>query len=168
MRLIHMKALELCEYIGSSVPKYTILSHNWGEEEVSFSQFSNPQSHHLAGYGKIKAFCKKSLEISDAEYGWVDTCCIDKSSSAELSEAINSMFQWYRNSDNCIVFLSDMPAANPPAVEGLQAAWIQGRVAEFKRCRWFRRGWTLQELIAPPKVAFFDQRWTFVGDKTSM
>lgn len=82
---------------------------------------------------------------------WVDTCCIDKSSSAELSEAINSMFAWYRNAKICYVFLAD----------------TSGRES-MGSSRWFRRGWTLQELIAPESMIFFDRTWTNIGTKTGL
>jgi hypothetical protein len=82
------------------------------------------------------------------DYAWIDTCCIDKSSSAELTEAINSMFNWYKESAICFAFLSDLPVSRGEVLEN-----------ELRLCRWFTRGWTLQELIAPENVKFYDQEW---------
>lgn len=93
----------------------------------------------------------------DLSYAWIDTCCIDKSSSAELTEAINSMFNWYKKSAICFAFLSDLSASEDEVQKN-----------EFWRCRWFTRGWTLQELIAPEKVEFYDQRWQWSGTKKSL
>jgi len=87
------------------------------------------------------------------EYAWVDTCCIDKSSSAELTEAINSMFRWYQRAEICYVFLSDLN---------------KGTVRNLSDCRWFTRGWTLQELIAPCRVQFFDSSWRHCGNRSNM
>ena len=90
-------------------------------------------------------------------YAWIDTCCIDKSSSAELTEAINSMFNWYKESAICFAFLSDLPALKSKVLEN-----------ELRLCRWFTRGWTLQELIAPKSVEFYDQGWQRRGTKQSL
>jgi hypothetical protein len=94
------------------------------------------------------------------EYVWVDTCCIDKTSSAELSEAINSMFSWYQKADVCYVYLSDylFPARKDNSLDE----------EFFKNSRWFTRGWTLQELIAPESVVFFNESWHDIGTKHSL
>ncbi|KAK0655719.1 hypothetical protein B0T16DRAFT_424448 [Cercophora newfieldiana] len=133
MRLINTATLQFEEFIRQNIPEYAILSHTWEEEEVSFADI-----------------ILKTCEIAQSEghgYAWVDTCCIDKSSSAELTEAINSMFKWYQNAKVCYAFLSDFPAS----ADSNEALEI---------CRWFTRGWTLQELIAPRDVTFFRQDWT--------
>ncbi|KAK4247296.1 heterokaryon incompatibility protein-domain-containing protein [Corynascus novoguineensis] len=126
---------------------YAILSHTWGDDEVSFQQY---QQQVLArrseqGLEKILKTCELAL-MRGLPYSWVDTCCIDKLSSAELSEAINSMFKWYKDSAVCFVHLSDIGAADS-----------FGRA--FAACRWLKRGWTLQELIAPRHVEFYDAAW---------
>ncbi|KAI0154920.1 heterokaryon incompatibility protein-domain-containing protein [Xylariaceae sp. FL1272] len=137
---------------------YAILSHTWEDEEISFQLYRNSRSLAMdsKGYAKVA----KTLELArswDLMYAWVDTCCIDKSSSAELSEAINSMYSWYSNAAVCFAFLSDFdPRHLPP-----------GRVARSHgSCRWFRRGWTFQELIAPAEVEFYDAEWNYIGNKT--
>ena len=160
MRLINTSTYLFEEFIGSKIPKYAILSHTWEEEEVSFADVSsNPRFREKKGWAKIGKTCEIASE-QGYKYAWVDTCCIDKSSSAELTEAINSMFQWYRRSEVCYTFLSDFDGA-PPMVNGM-------RIPGLERCRWFTRGWTLQELIAPRRVLFFDQNWQYRFDKAEI
>ncbi|KAH6882029.1 heterokaryon incompatibility protein-domain-containing protein [Alternaria rosae] len=155
MRLINCITYELEEFIGNNTPKYAILSHTWGHEEVLFSDLPlrQPSTTAKSGYQKIQFTCGQAIRDGLA-YAWVDTCCIDKTSSAELSEAINSMFYWYSNSTNCYAFLEDVLAD------------------EFERdlpeSRWFTRGWTLQELIAPTKVFFYDKSWMQFGDRHTL
>lgn len=142
----------------ASIPRYAILSHTWGqpdegEGEVTFEDMANefwktnPKKRY--GANKIKMTCKLAEDEFKLSYAWVDTCCIDKSSSAELTEAINSMFKWYQKAAVCIAYLAD---------------WANDDTS-FSHCRWFTRGWTLQELIAPSEVLFFDMGWNFRGGK---
>ena len=155
MWLINTQTLEL-EEKGANPPPYAILSHTWEDEEVLFRDMASGASSATKskkGYAKIVETCKLASE-DELGYAWVDTCCIDKSSSAELSEAINSMFQWYRNSNVCYVYLSDLPADR-------ELAW------ELEKCRWFTRGWTLQELIAPRWLTFYDSSWKYRATKES-
>ena len=150
MRLIHTSTHSLHEFHGENSPPYAILSHTWGEEEVTFRDFEIPGSKTLAGYSKISKCC--ALARSDGwEYLWVDTCCIDKSSSTELSEAINSMYQWYLRAEVCYAYLSDVTS-----------------LEDFPSSRWFRRGWTLQELLAPEKVLFYNGDWRELGTRRSL
>lgn len=115
------------------------------------------------GYDKLR-FCADQANCDGLQYFWVDTCCIDKSSSAELAEAIISMFRWYRESVKCYVYLADV---SNPSHDDQNGGCMQLAVEEaFRRCRWFTRGWTLQELIAPPKVEFFASNNTPLGDKS--
>ncbi|KAI1126974.1 heterokaryon incompatibility protein-domain-containing protein [Nemania abortiva] len=165
MWLIDTSTLKLRFVTEAEKGSYAILSHTWGEDEVSFEQFRNlsPQSW-LDDEQRKKAFVKiaKTCELASQHglpYAWVDTCCIDKTSSAELSEAINSMFRYYQNAAFCIALISDLP--NAPDGSGLAAHFE----SQFPRCRWLTRGWTLQELIAPPKVLFYDSSWAFRGSK---
>ncbi len=110
----------------------------------------------MPGYAKIEGCCAQA-RADGWEYAWVDSCCIDKSSSAELSEAINSMFKWYRNAQVCYAFLDDVDGEEEGAIPG-----------ELRRSMWFTRGWTLQELLAPDIVVFFDKNWMDIGTKTSL
>ncbi|KAH8641557.1 hypothetical protein IG631_04498 [Alternaria alternata] len=155
MRLINCRTFKLEDFVGSDVPKYAILSHTWGREEVLFSDLPLHQAstRTKAGYYKIKCTCEQAVR-DGLEFAWVDTCCIDKSSSAELSEAINSMFRWYLASSKCYAFLEDVSAMN---FEN-----------SFPESRWFTRGWTLQELIAPPNVVFYDKSWEMVGSRRKL
>lgn len=144
---------------------YAILSHTWGDEEVSFHDIANSASKKLEGYEKIKRCCAlaRSQKLDTV---WIDTCCIDKSSSAELSEAINSMYTWYRRSSVCYVYLSDFSIpSNARGPGGVQSDTFMDN---FKSCRWFRRGWTLQELLAPFNVEFYDKDWRYLGDKSNL
>ncbi len=95
MWLINVETRDLEEFFSSNTPPYVILSRTWEEEEVSYKQYVGAHYRHLKGYGKIDMTCRLAKQRGIA-YAWVDTCCIDKSSSAELCEAINSMFRWYR------------------------------------------------------------------------
>jgi hypothetical protein len=143
-------------------PPYAILSHDWGNEEFSFDDLMNGTGRSKAGYRKIK-FCAKQAEQDQLQYFWVDTCCIDKWNLPELSKAINSMFRWYQNATKCYVFLSDVSVST--ATNALQRSTWE---ASFRKSKWFSRGWTLQELIAPVSVGFFSSEGYRLGDKTSL
>lgn len=144
----------------NALPKYAILSHTWAtDDEVSFQEMTgivNDHDHPASskpGYQKILSTCKKA-NSHGLRYAWVDTCCIDKTSSAELSQAINSMFKWYSNAKVCYTFLFDLRPNNS--------------ADSMRNCKWFTRGWTLQELIASEEIRFYNARWDFVGDKSSL
>ncbi|KAK4206525.1 heterokaryon incompatibility protein-domain-containing protein [Rhypophila decipiens] len=142
---------------AESIPPYAILSHTWdSNSEISFKELENPDkaTYSKAGFLKIQKSVRLAVDRDGLDHCWVDTCCIDKSSSAELSEAINSMFRWYARAAICYVYLSDL--------EPLQR---KVQVADLEQCRWFTRGWTLQELVAPGHIVFFDKEWNEVGDK---
>ena len=159
--------MEMEEFVGDTNHEYAILSHTWGEEEVSFRQYSAPTARLMAGYHKIEHSCVLASR-SGLPYLWIDTCCIDKSSSAELSEAINSMYRWYRDAAVCYVYLSDMKRCElyqEVTEDGLD---VNKNLQILQACRWFTRGWTLQELLAPRDVEFYDQGWESIGTKKSM
>lgn len=158
MRLINASTHRLESFGESNTPRYAILSHRWGldAEEVSFQDMTGSdvaRATSKKGFIKIKETCIRALRHG-LQYIWIDTCCIDKSSSAELTESINSMFLWYRNSEECIVYLSDLRS------EGLDEDDVLGALAS---CTWFTRGWTLQELIAPKYIIFYNQSWEYFG-----
>ncbi|KAK7422634.1 hypothetical protein QQZ08_009440 [Neonectria magnoliae] len=160
MRLLNTQTLEVKFFAGNDVPGYAILSHTWGKEEVTLQDIqrcSHAESMTLERYSKLRG----SYEIATSfglNYIWIDTCCIDKSSSAELSEAISSMFRWYAASVVCIAFLEDV--ASTSGSDGTKSA--------FKKSRWFTRGWILQELIAPKKVVFYANDWAPLGARDSL
>lgn len=160
MRLIKTKLLELSEFVGSDIPPYAILSHTWGEGEVSFQEMERGDAQSKPGYDKIRRCCETAI-ADGFEYAWIDTCCIDKSSSAELTEAINSMYPWYKNADVCYVYLVDVDS------HGYDIS-VPGLKIPFGGCRWFSRGWTLQELIAPKNVIFYDSEWRELGTKQNL
>ncbi|KAF2035026.1 TPR-like protein [Setomelanomma holmii] len=164
MRLLHLDQsgkLVLTDFRGKPIPPYAILSHRWGhpDSEVSFQDLASNDHQKKDGYRKI-GFCVKQAAQDQLQYFWIDTCCIDKWNRRELSSSINSMFRWYKNAARCYVFLSDVSAS---AIQQ-QSDWE----ASFEASKWFRRGWTLQELIAPVSVEFFSCEGWQLGDKTTL
>ncbi|KAF2117416.1 heterokaryon incompatibility protein-domain-containing protein [Lophiotrema nucula] len=158
MRLLNTSTLAVEEFHGSDIPEYAILSHTWEHEEVTLQDLRSGKATSMHGYAKLTKCCEQAAR-DGYTYCWIDTCCIDKTSSAELSEAINSMYAWYRNSHICYAYLTDC--------EGETAAFVEG-YRGFLESRWWTRGWTLQELIAPKSVEFYDADWTLVGTKVSL
>ena len=152
MFLIDTLSLELREFSGRDLPKYAILSHRWGEEEPNHKNFRKKRQTHLAGYQKIVDCCD-FVRARGHAWLWVDTVCIDKKSSAELSEAINSMYQWYQNASECYAYLEDLAPEHcyGSAEEALQ------------RSAWFTRGWTLQEMLAPMRLTIVNRDWIICG-----
>jgi hypothetical protein len=158
MRLLKVKndgCFSLTRFLPNSVPRYAILSHTWEAEdqEVTLQDIVNGVGGDKSGYQKIK-FCGNQAQKDGLDYFWVDSCCIDRSNSTELSTAINSMFRWYRNAAKCYVYLTDVPTVS----------WESC----FRNSRWFTRGWTLQELLAPKSVEFFSQEGIQLGDRHSV
>ena len=159
MRLLKRNAdgkLVPTEYSGKVVPAYAILSHTWhadNSEEVSFQDIEAGTIENKSGHEKIQ-FCAQQAEADGLRFFWVDTCCIDKKNAVELAEAINSMFHWYQKATRCYVYLSDVSIHDDEAV--------------FRQCRWFSRGWTLQELLAPGSVEFFSREYQRLGDKRTL
>ena len=169
MHLLELKSpgeFSLTKDLIDNIPPYVILSHTWGEddEEVTFQDLVQDVGKSKAGYRKIR-FCEEQAARDGLQYIWVDTCCIDKSNNTELSEAINSMFRWYRQATKCYVYLSDVSTDNSDKND--QSSGFIGESA-FRKSRWFTRGWTLQELIAPVSVEFFSREGKRLGDKKSL
>jgi len=169
MRLVDTTTLEVVSFPAADrVPPYAILSHTWGAEqdeptlqqlqELTAAGRRDPAAwtrHPVAlkkGYAKVRGACALALSRG-YRHVWVDTCCIDRASSAEVSEAVNAMYGWYAGAGACYVFLEDVDVgpgiANP----------------DISRCRWFGRGWTLLELVAPAEVLFYDYKWAYAGSK---
>ncbi|KIJ07196.1 hypothetical protein PAXINDRAFT_103062 [Paxillus involutus ATCC 200175] len=126
---------------------YATLSHRWGDREPLHKDLQASTTHALqpsSGVEKLLGFCAVARERG-FRWAWSDTCCIDKTSSAELQESINSMFHWYRASGLTIVYLADVAVTEEDVL---------------KRSKWFRRGWTLQELLAPRAIQFYKSDWT--------
>jgi Heterokaryon incompatibility protein (HET) len=140
-------------------PDYVILSHRWSTEECTFADMvnapiSNPDSffRKKQGFSKVQGACDQAVR-DGYEWIWIDSCCIDKSSSAELQESINSMWKYYERSNICYVYMSDVLDST------------EGRSQAFKASKWFDRGWTLQELIAPTYLEFYASNWDSIGTK---
>jgi hypothetical protein len=155
------------DFVGDEeVPPYAILSHTWGPdtEEVTFEDLINGTGKDKTGYNKIR-FCGEQARRDGYQYFWVDTCCINKANNNELSEAINSMFRWYHNAVKCYAYLSDVSTTKRKASD--QSAEFTWELA-FRDSRWFTRGWTLQELLAPGSVEFFSQEGKRLGDKRTL
>ncbi|GIZ45847.1 hypothetical protein CKM354_000899700 [Cercospora kikuchii] len=184
------------------LPKYAILAHVWlpADEEITFQdlQLDVGQLQTRAGWAKLDHTRKQAFR-DGYKYCWIDTCCIDKSSSAELAEAINSMYRWYNLAEVCYVYLADMPdalslaeevqdsyetAGSEPFSQRQESAQKDPRVSvllncsildetqqekdqwdwdAYGRCRWFTRGWTLQEMLAPAHVQFYTRSWLHIG-----
>ncbi|KAK4947888.1 hypothetical protein LTR10_013396 [Elasticomyces elasticus] len=149
-------------FVGEEIPRYAILSHTWGpdDEEVTFNDLQNGSDKSKAGYAKIR-FCGEQARSDDLQYFWVDTCCIDKANHTELSEAITSMFAWYRDATKCYVYLSDVSARTGDSSSENRQPWEPA----FRTSKRFTRGWTLQEIIALNQVEFFSREGEFLGDK---
>jgi ankyrin repeat protein len=166
MRLLNINAdgsFSLTWFASARVPPYAILSHRWeaDNQEVTLQDIKNGSTNGKTGYRKIQ-FCGDQAKRHGLQYFWVDSCCIDQSSSAELSEAINSMFRWYQNSAKCYVYLSDVSSG-----EQSPSSELPWKLA-FRQSQWFTRGWTLQELLAPASVEFFSRDAKWLGDKRSL
>ncbi len=147
---------------------YAILSHVWQEREMSFHELhdlraTQPGAPHTAtarsrASPKIRECCLLA-ESHGYKWLWIDTCCIDKSSSAELEEAVNWMFAWYSHAQLCYAYLHDVPAGEDD---------LTRHSSPFRHSRWFTRGWTLQELIAPRSLVFFSRDWEMLETKASL
>ncbi|OTA70565.1 HET-domain-containing protein [Hypoxylon sp. EC38] len=155
MHLLSSDCKQIEDFISyTEIPPYAILSHTWHEEEVTYEDWNKLprwKVRRKKGFKKIKYCCKQAAK-DGLKWVWIDTCCIDKKSSAELTESINSMFRWYQNAAVCYAYLADVPTD----LKNLAAS------------RWFTRGWTLQELLAPSEVVFYSDDWHRVGTKSEL
>ncbi|KAF5330094.1 hypothetical protein D9758_018671 [Tetrapyrgos nigripes] len=162
MRLLNTHSLKLESFFGDKIPPYAILSHTWGEtkDEVTFQDMMAEDlsvAEGKAGYKKIRGACQYAQKYM-FKWIWIDSCCINKESSAELSEAINSMYALYEDAQVCYVYLEDTICSED----------VRDAESRFRRCKWFTRGWTLQELLAPSYVVFLDQHWEMIGTRYSL
>ena len=136
MRLLKLGSrgeLSLTKNLIKDIPLYAILSHTWGadDDEVTFNDLQNGSGKSKAGYAKIQ-FCGEQARKDGLQYFWVDTCCIDKPNHTELSEAINSMFRWYRDAVKCYVYLSDVSARKRDNNNQTQRTWESASVLLFQ------------------------------------
>ncbi|RFU81844.1 ankyrin repeat-containing domain [Trichoderma arundinaceum] len=149
MRLLKTDKYEIQEFDQDRIPQYAILSHRWGREELTLQDVEGGVTT-KEGFKKVQQCCVRA-KADGFDYVWIDTCCINKTSSAELSEAINSMYLWYHQSDRCYAYMADVPSK-----------------CTIEESEWFTRGWTLQELIAPSEIYFVDDHWNDLGTKKTL
>jgi hypothetical protein len=156
------REVTIISFDDNVIPPYAILSHTWGAdtEEVTFADLKQGNGKNKTGYGKIR-FCGQQARQDGLHYFWVDTCCINKSDKAELSLALRSMFRWYQNATKCYAYLPNVSVGDATSSE---STWEPA----FRSSRWFKRGWTLQELLAPRIVEFFSEGWEKLGDRVSL
>ena len=150
MYLVNTENFKLEKFEGRKIPLYATLSHTWDKDEITLQEMQLGVADKNAGYEKVKRTCLIA-KTHGFDYVWIDTCCIDKTSSAELSEAINSMYHWYQDSGICYAYLADVLVMD-----------------QLLNSRWFTRGWTLQELIAPSIVIFLNKEWQQIGTKLGL
>ncbi|OQV11207.1 hypothetical protein CLAIMM_15076 [Cladophialophora immunda] len=155
--------LSLTEDLQDNIPPYAILSHTWGDDrdEVTFDDLKHESYKSKGGYSKIR-FCGEQARKENLEHFWVDTCCINKANQTEYSDAINSMFRWYRDAVKCYVYLRDVSVGKGDE-DHTKPIW---KLA-FQKSRWFTRGWTLQELLAPISVEFFSREGEWLGSRST-
>ena len=186
MRLLNTTELDFGEFFDSTIPAYAILSHRWEKEEITYKDVLKRRNLESKGWGKVRKCCA-FVRQRGYEWVWIDTCCIDKKSSAELSESINSMFKWYRGSEVCYAYLGDVSCCRSDLITDAciflmeQDIFEKGRFyksanhcsqdleTQIRGSKWFVRGWTLQELIAPERVLFVDRDWEgVIGSKSTL
>jgi WD40 repeat protein len=152
MRLLSVHSLEFRTFSSADIEPYVIASHRWHDgEEASIKDVRKKNNAHKSGYQKVEGFARYVRETVNVDWIWIDTCCINQESSQEVSEAVNSMFKWYRNAEVCLAYLADVETTD--------------NMQEFCNSSWFRRGWTLQELLAPQLVLFLTRSWQVIGHK---
>ncbi|KAI6101064.1 heterokaryon incompatibility protein-domain-containing protein [Pisolithus croceorrhizus] len=161
---------EVMKEFDDAPAPYAILSHRWEEPEVKYEEMigftkmeeeERKEVEGRPGYQKIIKSCEQAVEDGH-KWLWVDTCCIDKRSSSEQSEAINSMYRWYQNAQVCYVYLNDVESTFPAEQDRIKFPKSNGWP------EWFMRGWTLQELIAPKTVKFFNKDWKYIDNKCQL
>ncbi|KAH7363971.1 heterokaryon incompatibility protein-domain-containing protein [Rhexocercosporidium sp. MPI-PUGE-AT-0058] len=155
----------LTEVFESEIPKYAILSHRWEAEEVTFDNLMDDTGKTKTDYKKIR-FCGEQARRDRIQYFWVDTCYINKTNNTKLTEAMNSMFRWYRDAAKCYIYLSDV--LEPASVTDDNIRLLLPWEPAFRASKWFTRGWALQELLAPTSVEFFSRYGKRLGDKKTL
>ncbi|KIY00758.1 uncharacterized protein Z520_03423 [Fonsecaea multimorphosa CBS 102226] len=168
MRLLNVETYEL-QTIHVENVTYAILSHRWYEEEITFetlnaAQLKNTQEQ-SPQLDKIRGACARAKE-DELKWVWIDSCCINKASSQEMNESINSMFQWYQKAAVCYTYLPDV-VSTTPGTDLFRPHETEDWPAR-KYSEWFERGWTLQELLAPRKMKFFDRDWQPIGTRADL
>ncbi|KAI0329307.1 HET-domain-containing protein [Cubamyces sp. BRFM 1775] len=165
MWLLSTASLELREFSNASQVEggYAILSHVWQDVERSFQDILRLQTRGIQTYSdpQVGFKIRESVKVAKAlglAWLWIDTCCINKTSSSELEESINSMFRWYTEARVCFAYLHDVP----------DDCHVEAPDSKFRTSKWFTRGWTLQELIAPRQLIFLSANWFTLGTKAAL
>lgn len=190
MRLLRTEGYQLVEAndISAPFPEYAILSHTWisPKDEITYQDFKQRKGDiendifKQKGWAKLRRYCDRAAR-DGWEWAWMDTCCIDKTNPADTQEAINAMFRWYQNAGICYAYLDDVDVDKIIDCPDFDLDGIAGRhnVADpmsfphmalkafLIKAKWFTRGWTLQELLAPPYLVFVDQAWRRIGTRES-
>lgn len=160
MRLLHITTITICSFDDDDfIPPYAILSHTWGDAEISFHDLIEDAASELSKsneYKKIRSCCALAA-AGGHEYVWINTCCIDKTSSVELSEAINSMYRWHHEVQVCYAYFFDFHECNVDLWNPWKSNWSPNERSAFGESRWFTRGWTLQEFLAAENIHFYDE-----------
>ncbi|ETN38886.1 uncharacterized protein HMPREF1541_06927 [Cyphellophora europaea CBS 101466] len=186
MRLIDTRTLELADF-GNHLPsaQYAILSHRWGDNEVTYRQYmaldksllraQTPRAY-SSGLDKILWGCHMARR-NNLRYFWIDTCCINKNNEddqTELSASVMSMWKWYHEAAICYIFLATitLSAAEVERDPNAFMEWHHSKDSEDRDygrpAEYFRRGWTLQELLAPRRAIFFNATWSFIGSRLQL
>ncbi|KIO10640.1 hypothetical protein M404DRAFT_128934, partial [Pisolithus tinctorius Marx 270] len=138
---------------------YVMFSHVWQGNEPSFQDINDVESKSVWNLPdtplneKLRNFCKEVRRLGH-NWAWSDTCCIDKSTSSTLNQSLTSMYKWYANSVATLVFLAGV--AHP------------SKSGDLARSIWMTRAWTLQELLSPNVIFFYDSEWKpYLGDTGS-
>nr|POE87385.1 vegetative incompatibility protein het-e-1 [Quercus suber] len=154
MRLLNVHTLTFDEFHHPNVPPYVVASHRWVRgHEITLQDMMKHTNTEKTGYQKVEGFVRyMTATLPHIEWLWIDTCCINQDSSREVSEAVNSMFRWYRRSAVCLTYLHDVDCTDDASA--------------LAKSEWFKRGWTLQELLAPDEVIFLGRNWQVLGHKS--
>ena len=167
MRLLNTSTYELSEDAPAPSAGYAILSHRWDGPEITFQTLSpadlRNRNKDTPQLNKIRGACAKAKQ-QDHQWLWDDTCCINKTNAVEEAKSINSMFEWYSDATVCYAYLSDVDSSQRQMFKSQKA----GRKADGLESEWFERGWTLQELLAPQRMEFYDFKWRFMGTKVDL
>ena len=170
-----MYTFKFAEFEGKNIPPYAVASHRWCDDEATYVDVLENKNTESSGFEKVKGFCEftkwrneefgKGRAVKGAcpkiEWMWIDTCCIDRRSSAEIAENITSMYRYYERSEECYAYLPDViPINDTVDLTGVH-------LSQFMNSSWFTRGWTLQELLAPTRVFFLSSDWRVFGHKCS-
>ncbi|KAI6118529.1 hypothetical protein EDD16DRAFT_1726773 [Pisolithus croceorrhizus] len=145
---------EVMKELRDATINYAILWHRWGaevgyEEMIGLMKMEKEEREEVkqhAGYRGIIKSCEQAT-MDGYKWLWIDTCCIDKRSSSELSEAIYSMYRWYENAQVCYAYLNDVDELTFPTE------------VDYNK---------FAESNAPKEVKFFNKDWVYIDNKQQL